>query len=162
MNNELQARELENLSTALINFGVKTVKRNPIKFSLYVVGAFLCFFFNGLSVSSENLTNYNYKLSTVDFHLVQSAAEDVNYNYQKYYNLKGWFTCNKACQEAKFIYDSSLVRYNLAKANEDSKLREAKENLGIFSEYGVADTRDMFWYMFSNLRNHTPTHISFV
>ena len=44
-NQQIQARELEKLSTALIDVGINAVKRNPVPSGLYVIGILLCLFF---------------------------------------------------------------------------------------------------------------------
>ena len=46
----VNADDLDYISTALITGGINTVKRNPIKFSLYLIGLLLCLLFNGFSV----------------------------------------------------------------------------------------------------------------
>jgi hypothetical protein len=149
MSQEIQQRELERASSALIDLGVRTVKRNPIKVGAYVIGLLFCYFFNGFKTSPENFQKYEDAISRVNFSRVESLANVVQYWQGKYYRSKGWFTCDNVCKSNQNQYQLAIKEYELAKSSEENKIIQAKNNLGIFSEHGVAETRDLFWQKFS-------------
>ena len=59
--------KIEEASTALMNFGVNAVKKHPGKFSVYLVGLLLCFFFSGYPVSDEAYMKYDQVHRTIDY-----------------------------------------------------------------------------------------------
>lgn len=47
----------------------------------------------------------------------------------------------------QFEFDE--IAYKNAKALEESQMSDAKSKLGVFSEIGVQETRDLFWMKFA-------------
>lgn len=61
---------------------------------------------------------------------------------------KGWWTCDATCQEHKHEYNIALKEYNYQKIEEAKIIASAKSSVGIFSNYGVDETRLLFWTRF--------------
>ncbi len=141
----MQARELDRASTVLINVGVNVVKKNPIKVGAYLIGILLCLFFNGMKISDTQRNEYYKLLDTIDHAAIDTAAQDLNYANQAYRQSKGWFSCDTTCQQRKADLDVYQKNFNLLRAEQDNQMAEAKSKLGLFSEHGVAETRDLFW-----------------
>jgi hypothetical protein len=143
-----RAREIDQLSTVLIDYGVKAVKRNPIKVSLYVVGLLICLLFNGIQPSPEASASFENQMTNIDYRRSEVAGMNAEMAYQRYYNSKGWFSCNELCQENKKNYETLTAQYKREQAIISDKLSDAKSTLGLFSDFGVQETRSMFWEKF--------------
>ena len=143
-----QARQFDQLSTALIDVGVNVVKKNPIKVSLYFVGLAICFLFNGVKLSIDQSAAFERDLSHLDHVAVDRAALDVERYSQAYRQSKGWFSCDNICQQKKKSLDDVVGYYNTLRATEEAKLRSAKAKVGVYSEYGVGEARSLFWERF--------------
>jgi hypothetical protein len=65
---------------------------------------------------------------------------------------KGWFSCNKKCQFYKTDYEIALKEYNFQRKEEQRIIADAKSSVGIFSSYGIDETRGLFWTRFANGR----------
>lgn len=144
-----QARQLDEASTFLIKAGVKVVKRNPIKVSMYLLGLLLCLFFNGWAVSEVQQVEFSKELEKIDYDKLVQLEHDVSRAYVPYYRSKGWFSCDATCQSHKAHYELLLDELNDLRRNEKEQLSRAKSNLGLFSEYGVEETRNLFWERFA-------------
>lgn len=145
----IRARELDRLSTALFRTGAGVVRRNPIKTTLYILGIVLCVFFSGLSVTDNQRDDYYREMEKLDYRRIEELREDAQVAYDRYYRHKGWFSCDERCQTYREEYQLSKTLYESSVREEDSKLAHAKSKLGIFSEYGVDETRTMFWQRFA-------------
>ena len=63
----------------------------------------------------------------------------------RYQNSQGWFwSCNEQCQQYKTVFQQDKSFFYEIKKLEKEKISQAKGSVGIFSEYGVAETRYMF------------------
>lgn len=62
---------------------------------------------------------------------------------------KGWFTCNTDCQYKKTDYTAALAEYKFQRSEEEKIVADAKSSVGIFSSYGVSETRNLFWNRFA-------------
>jgi hypothetical protein len=147
-----QARELDRLSTVLINAGVQVVKRNPIKSSLYVLGLLLCLLFNGFSVTKTHEEAYERALDKIDYDKLYSAADTYFDARRKYEQSRGWFSCNQKCQTLKKLADFTHATYQEELRKEREATAEAKSYLGLFSKHGVGETRNLFWNKFAQGR----------
>ena len=56
---EIQSRQIEQVSSVLVNIGLRSIKRNPIKVTSYLVGLLICLFYNGIKVSPVSYANYS-------------------------------------------------------------------------------------------------------
>lgn len=143
-----QAREIDKLSTLLVEIGINTVKKNPIKVSMYFIGLLVCLLFNGFTVDEEKVRMFEEQLAAVDYLKVEDAQRRVYIAEQNYYQTKGWFSCNSECQLNKLLMQESIAKYREIQQAEEKKVHGAKSNVGIFSEYGVSETRVLFWERF--------------
>lgn len=69
-----------------------------------------------------------------------------------YESSRGWFwTCNTPlCQANKARMNVDLAAYSVLRAEEHELMKDAKQSVGLFSEHGVQDTREMFWQKFQS------------
>ena len=58
--------------------------------------------------------------------------------------MKGWFSCNQECKNKYNEYLYSKSEFDVYKSEERQKLADAKGALGLFSEVGVAEARQLF------------------
>jgi hypothetical protein len=144
-----RARELDRLSTALFRGGAAVVRRNPIKTSLYLMGIAICFLFSGLSVSESQRDDYYREMEKLDYRRIEELRADAQIAYDRYYRHKGWFSCDERCQMYRAEYQTTKSLFESSIREEDNKLAHAKSKLGVFSEYGVEETRNVFWQRFA-------------
>ena len=109
----------------------------------------LCLLFTGFSVTPQQTEKFNNILSTIKPGAVEDAQYDYNIAYQKYYNSKGWFSCDATCTLNKYEMESAKTIWELEEKNMQATLSDAKSTMGIFSAYGVEETREKFWQMFN-------------
>lgn len=146
----MQAREFDEASRALIIMGTRIVKRNPIKTSFYLVGVLICLFFSGFKVNETQRQEYAREIAKFDHSELNNVEWELDKSYNLYYRSKGWFfLCDAACQENYRVYQGWQREYDLLKRKESSVEAAAKSKLGLFSEYGVSETRDLFWRRFA-------------
>lgn len=143
-----QARQLDDASTALARIGVEIVKKHPVISTSYVIGLLLCFFFTGFSISQEQRNAFDQNVRRIDY----AALDEADYQYREaeymYRQSKGWFSCDSICQTRKSIMEDALNTVKSLEKQNEKKLSDAKAQVGIFSEIGVAETRDLFWTRF--------------
>lgn len=151
--NIIMSREIDKASTVLIDLGVKTVKKNPIKVGTYLLGLLLCIFFTGFKVTPQQRNDYYQELQKQDHDRLVQLQYKVSESYDLYYQNKGWFSCNNICQQYKNDYDASRVEFERVRNEEEQKVAIAKSKLGLFSEYGVEETRNLFWEKFAMGKN---------
>lgn len=146
----LQVRKIEELGGTLVNFGVKVVKRNPGKFSLYAIGLCLCLFFSGHPVNEDAYRVYDQIHRQIDYSGLYDAEDSMLSARYDYERRKGWFwSCNDECQEYKKKYDSSARIFQKLNQEKIDTIREANSQIGILSTQGIRDTRDRFWQSFN-------------
>lgn len=142
------AREIDRASTVLINAGVRVVKNNKLKVGGYVLGLLLCLFFSGWKVTDTQRAEYYHELEKVDHTALYETSNLLNDAYNGYHRSKGWFSCDAVCQSYKNDMQNFQRQYDMLKKDEAAKIATAKSKLGIFSEYGVEETRNLFWERF--------------
>jgi hypothetical protein len=144
------ARDIDRVSTVLINAGVSTVKKNPIKFSLYIVGVALCLFFNGVKLSVGQVQNLDAGLNEINYQHIEELRHQAEIARFQYHRSRGWFFgCDTICMNNKRKTQEAESMFLTAKKLEDEKLANVKAQVGVFSEYGVDEARDLFWQRFS-------------
>jgi len=67
----------------------------------------------------------------------------------RYDASRGWFSCDRTCAAHKAKYEIAQGKWDALKATEAAITKQAKSEVGIFSEYGVQETRDVFWSTFA-------------
>eukprot|EP01038_Epipyxis_sp_PR26KG_P012024 gene12024-16095_t len=145
----ITTRDLDEVSTFLLREGVSAVRKNPIKVSAYLIGLIICVFFNGFKVTDTQRNQFQKAVESIDHDSMYEASAEYDRSYRLYAANKGWFSCNSVCQIYKMDMESKLKRLNSLRADEDRKISTAKSSLGIFSEYGVEETRNLFWERFA-------------
>lgn len=141
-----QARDMDRLSTALIDAGIGLVKRNPVPSALYVLGLFLCLFFNGLDVQPKHQQAYEQSLESIDYDAYYISRDDFYRRKSEYERSLGWFwSCDRRCQSFKTLFNEASINFQQQEKLRESKLSEAKSHVGLFSKYGIAETRNLFW-----------------
>ena len=140
----LHPDDVDKISTALIDVGVGAVKRNPIKTGFYLLGLILCLFFNGFELEPTQVQAYENDMRNVDFSLTDIAFDQMQRANNRYRSAAGWFSCDTRCQTLKAVYQSKQSEYRMLLNTEREQMRDAKSKVGIFSVYGVAETRNVF------------------
>jgi len=144
-----QARRIDDISTVLVDAGIRAVKRNPIPVGAYILGILICLCFSGFKPSVPALEHFEEKMNNVDYSSLEKITIDLDYAQHEYRRSKGWFSCDTYCQRNKNHLDSVQKEYNMIKSKFDKDISDAKAGLGIFSDSGVSETRDLFWLRFS-------------
>lgn len=148
----LMVATINNASTGLVTFGVNVVKRNPIKMGFWALGLLFAFFINGLEVTPDQLQQYSAAMDKIPSKQLYESGERYSNSLRLYENSRGWFwTCNSDfCKANKIQLDADLKEFSIYKEQERDAMRDAKQSVGLFSEFGVADTREMFWKKFNS------------
>lgn len=143
------ARSLDENSTVLINFAVKTVKKHPVMFSSYAVGLLVCFFVTGIALTAQQQSDFQNDLLRIDYRELDRRQQAYQGHYQHYHATKGWFSCDNICQHHKQNMEASKADYDFVQRQVDVQLSDAKAKLGLLSSVGVGEARDMFWTRFA-------------
>lgn len=141
--------QVDRISTLLIHAGVQTVKKYPVPSALYVIGLLLCLFFNGWSVTESQYRDYDNSISTIDHSKLDDLGAQLRLAHTNYYNTKGWFSCDSTCQTYKRRVDELSREHQQLKAQYAEHVSSAKSKLGLFSAFGIDETRDLFWSRFT-------------
>lgn len=142
--------QVPDVSTVLIDAGIRAIKRNPVPVGSYILGVVICIFFSGLALSTHQQEDFQHDIQKIDYEQLELTFIDMETSRRDYYNSKGWFfSCDDHCQLMKKQFELDELRYKTLKQSEEASLSNAKSKLGIFSEVGVKETRDMFWHRFS-------------
>lgn len=144
-----QIRVIDEFSTALIRAGVNVIKRNPIPVGSYILGILICFCCTGFKVSLDQQKKYNNRVAGIDYAALDKAAMELDYAQDDYRRSKGWFSCDKVCQIYKKTLSEKQFQYNELERGIKKEMSNAKAGVGIFSEYGVSETRELFWRRFT-------------
>jgi hypothetical protein len=117
--------------------------------SLWVLGMLLLTFATGFIVAPEIVAEYDAKMDTAadTTKLTQSVIKSHN----EYQQNSGIFGCggNTRCTAAHAKYQAASAKLKSVEAENAAIVSEAKAKLGVFSEYGVEETRGLFWRCFN-------------
>lgn len=91
-------------------------------------------------------------MNTVDHDSYTKAERAVFEAERAYYQSKGFFSCNAYCTERYAILQEAQARLKVVQSHNDVKVSNAKAKVGVFSEYGVQEARDLFWGIFAKGR----------
>ncbi|GBG30690.1 Hypothetical Protein FCC1311_069102 [Hondaea fermentalgiana] len=144
--------DIPDFSMIMINGGVRFAKRNKVTTGMWIFGLVLVLFATGFQVSHQEEQTYNRILSKIDYKRLDAAQQQVYVWQHKYAQSKGWFSCDEACHEN---YENlRAAQDNLYSIEKEfaSISSEAKQTVGIFSEYGVQEVRELFWSQFAGGR----------
>lgn len=137
------------IGSEIVAAGKYVIKKRPVAVSLWVVGLLLGAFASGFSVSQDAVDFYAEKLEEVN-HVTDrewmQATRMSKDAYARYRSVKGWFwSCDAECTRAYQKYEMAASRLAQVEGKRESLVREAREKVGIWSTYGVADVRNRFW-----------------
>ena len=143
----LAVQQIDDAGQFLINVAIHTARKNPVKMGLWGFGLLLCLFFNGLSVTPEQLSKYDgavRKAGKLEKD-IDSAWQIMSQADAIYRRSQGFFwSCNADCQSKKQTFVQAKGVFDALKSQERAALSEAKSSVGIFSEFGVSDVRYLF------------------
>ena len=80
---------IPDISTTLIDFGISTIKKNPIPTGAYVVGVLICLLFSGTALSMEQTSEFNKDISSIDFDALGDAYASMEASRHSYSRSKG-------------------------------------------------------------------------
>lgn len=144
----------------IIYNGVKNaIINNKIKAILYVLGLILLFFFNGIKVDDKLNLAYEQELMKFDVAELSRAQRDLmqaRIVYEE--SLEPFMIFSTQCSSPRCKhnyanYQKALDHFNRMKEIETETLSNARAKVGIFSEYAVADAKDLFWSIISKGKN---------
>merc|ERR1711870_50828 len=81
----------------------------------------------------------------VDKGELNKAMRDFNRAEDKYYNAKGWFSCDDKCKKAEDKMKMARADLNRVQQKRDKIMTDAGREVGIWSVFGVRDVRNSFW-----------------
>ena len=148
----LQVIALERTSTLLVDAGISVIKRNPIPSGMYLIGILICLLFSGFTPNTQKMIQYEQTLDTLDPVKLDIAEANLYRADMRYRQTKGWFTCDQSCQINKNDAQKARVIYDQTLKEHEDVVRDAKSQLGLFSTFGVRETRDLFWKRFAQGR----------
>jgi len=110
-----------------------------------VIGLVLILFATGIAVTREQEMAYHKDISSLNYKNLEKAEMELYRWRNRYLETKGFFSCDRICtqnynqmQQA----EKALALIHKEFAQTESK---AKSKVGVFSEYAVQETRDLFW-----------------
>lgn len=147
-----QLPQLPDVSTVMISAATAFGKRHPRLIGTWAFGVLLCLFATGFAVTHEDNAKFSSILSRIDYTRLQEAEKGVGYWQREYYNSKGWFSCDDLCHENYAKLTAAQANLVAIETEFAAITSEAKQTVGIFSEYGVQEVRDLFWSQFAGGR----------
>jgi len=140
------------MSTVLINAAGRAIKRHKMLSGSWVLGVLLLCFATGFEVAPENLAKYDAGMAAIDTRATVGSEKKLWQAESKYRESKGWFSCDAACTKHYERYQVAQAEHKTIVAGQATQIAEAKGHLGVMSKQSVAETRDLFWDMFSKGR----------
>jgi len=124
------------------------MKRHPIWSFLWILGLFLMTFVQGIAVDPATQDSFFDKVDNANdiaYRDVREAALREKAAYENYYYSKGWFSCDSRCQANYEMYQKAQGELQGSQGLHAAALSDAKATVGIFSQFGVQETRKIFW-----------------
>jgi hypothetical protein len=140
--------QIDEASGVLINYGIHAIRKNPVKVGVWALGLLICLLFNGVAVTREQQEKFNSSLKKVSN--VEVSLDDAILKMQQseadYRMNQGWFwSCNTApCKSYKRDFEADKASVDAMKKVRSDALSSAKSSVGLFSTYGVSETRWLF------------------
>jgi len=139
----------ESAGQVIVHSATNFVKRHYVVSSFWMIGLVVTLLATGYTVDGKTKVQYQQELQNardIEETEVAVAYDRLQATYDRYYNSKGWFwRCDSDCTANYEAYLHERDRVYEAEAQRDAALSKARSIVGIFSEYGVQDTRDLFW-----------------
>lgn len=146
---ELQKWEKVDVPALALATATSFAKRRPVLVGAWAVGLLLAAFAGGIPVDDTAQEAYSImfqQAEVIDSRHLGRSVEELASLEGNYSNLKGWFgACNEPCMKA---FDKVvLARSEVArvKQHRDEVLSHARQEVGIWSSFGVQDVRKCFW-----------------
>lgn len=114
----------------------------------YVIGLAVLLFSAGHAVDAITKAKFENQMAKVEqftYSTLETAWQRKDSAYRRYYDSKGWFSCDSHCTENYRSYMIEEENYAKVSAERDALAREARKTVGLWSSYGVEDARKMFW-----------------
>jgi hypothetical protein len=148
-NDAVQKLDDLDIGALAVRTATSVVKNRPATVSLWVFGLLLAAFAKGFTVSDAVQEQYEITLQhaqEVDRKELGKALREMGAAERRYDNARGWFwSCDARCQQAKDKYDMARADVDRVTAKRDKIMTEARQEVGIWSVFGVKDIRDAFW-----------------
>lgn len=146
----LKEWEKVDVSAMALDMAQTTVQQHPVVVSLWVFGLLLVAFAGGLPVDDTAKEAYSVMRQQAEVidsrELGAQALVELEQAEQAYYFSKGWFgACDDACIKAKDRYAMAAQQAERVQQHRDRVLSEARQEVGIWSAFGVQDVRNAFW-----------------
>ena len=127
-----------------------TAKAHPKVTGTWMFGLVLVVFATGFKVSSEVAMSYERGMQAVDLsEPISRAAQKLRRARQQHYDASGFFSCDARCQHYKAAVGDAQRELDDLQRREAAGLSDVKRDVGVLSEYAVAETRDTFWTSFA-------------
>jgi len=125
-------------------------KKNKTLTGGYLIGLLCLLFATGFKVNETSRQAYERTMDKVDTESLARAHRRYRDAEASYQASMGWFwSCDTRCQHWKATAQSARAELDALQREEQNIVGQAKHQVGIFSEYGVQETRDVWWSTFS-------------
>jgi len=129
---------------------VSFAKKNKVISGSYIFGIlFLVLIGSGTKLTMDQSRQYNHIMNTIDLDAEFRASNRVAQANQAYRASKGWFTCDYLCSRNKQRLKEAEAVLDEIRKEGYARMSDAKSVAGVFSEVGVAETKDLFWSYFA-------------
>jgi len=148
----VQPGEAAQAAVVVLAKGVYGTAKRHKKISLtWAFGLLLTMFATGSKVTTEQAQVYERSMEAAEMsEPIRSAAQRHRRLEAAHHESKGWFwTCDATCQHRKRMADAALGELRALQREEAARVSDVKAQVGVFSEFGVAETRERFWNSFS-------------
>eukprot|EP00903_Cladosiphon_okamuranus_P013248 g12353.t1 len=136
----------DEIGRIVIKSGQRFVKRHPAVSVAWVLGLLVSILASGYTPSPAAVQNYEIKMANLNNEVLAEAEGEMLYWDQVYRRSKGMFwTCDATCKANRQQYEERRRVFSDLNKDYLKGVAEAKSELGIFSEDGVEETRDLFW-----------------
>jgi len=137
----------ETATDLVVGVAKDTIKEHPKKFSVWVMGLLILAFGTGLAVTTEQKQKHDHYMNQASKLLASSdnIRHKVVVREQAYRASKGWFSCDRTCTANYEALLKAQEELDAAMLLVDEEENKARREVGIFSEYGVADCRKIMW-----------------
>lgn len=140
--------QIDEASSVLVNYGIHAIRKNPVKVGVWAFGLLICLVFNGIAVTPAQQEKFNSSLKQVEKveYSLDNAIERLRQSEADYRTSQGWFwSCNTAlCKSNKKVFEDDKASVDALKKVRSDSLSSAKSSVGLFSTYGVSETRWLF------------------
>ncbi len=91
---------IPDVSTTLIDFGIATIKKNPVPTGAYIIGVLICLLFSGTALTLDQSSEFNKDMRNIDYEALGDAYASMEASRHSYSQSKGYhhfliyFLCN--------------------------------------------------------------------